>query len=217
MVAGELLSTLAVITPGRMMVIMSDPCAPQSAGPSDGLPPLAAENYTCSRCALDYSEISMEHATGVIQSIPAAVGDAAFTIADHARRQRPSPPVWSVTEYVCHLRDVYASFTIRLHRVLTEDRPALEPMFADLRARRFRYNERDLAPILDELAANVAGFCEEIGLAGVQDWGRVATRLPDEERTARWLVRQAMHEGVHHLADIRAVGSAVDNDEPGLS
>jgi hypothetical protein len=34
--------------------------------------------------------------------------------------------------------------------------------------------------------------------------------LPGEQRSARWLVRQAMHEGVHHLADIRTVGAAVD-------
>jgi hypothetical protein len=30
--------------------------------------------------------------------------------------------------------------------------------------------------------------------------------LPDEDRTALWLVRQAMHEGVHHLGDIRRIG-----------
>ena len=135
-------------------------------------------------------------------------------LAEPARRQRPSPQVWSVTEYVCHLRDVYATYTIRLHRARTEDRPALEPMLNDLRARRFRYNERDVVPILDELAANAAGFCEEIARAGPQDWDRVATRRPGEQRSARWLVRQAMHEGVHHLADIRAVGTAVDTNVP---
>jgi hypothetical protein len=95
-----------------------------------------------------------------------------------------------------------------LHRARTEERPALEPMLNDLRARRFRYNERDVVAILDEVAANAAGFCEEIAGAGPQDWDRVATRRPGEQRSARWLVRQAMHEGVHHLADIRTVGTA---------
>lgn len=110
------------------------------------------------------------------------------------------------------MRDVYASYTIRLHRTRTEDRPALEPMLNDLRARRFRYNERDVVPILDELDATAAGFCEEIARTGPQDWDRVATRLPGEQRSARWLVRQAMHEGLHHLADIRTVGTAVDTN-----
>ncbi|MDA3664686.1 hypothetical protein PFJ02_22105 [Mycobacterium xenopi] len=50
-------------------------------------------------------------------------------------------------EYVCHLRDVYLTYTIRLHRARTEERPTLEPTLNDLRARRFRYNDRDLTAI----------------------------------------------------------------------
>jgi hypothetical protein len=79
-------------------------------------------------------------------------------------------------------------------------------MFNDLRARRFRYNDCDLAATLDELAAAAAGFRDEVARTGENDWNRMATRLPDERRTARWLVRQAMHEGVHHLGDIQRVG-----------
>jgi DinB family protein len=193
---------------------MPDFYAPEDASTTAALPQLAAEDHTCSRCALTYSEIPIGHATEVIQAIPAAVRDAVLAVPDHARCQRPDPRIWSVTEYVCHLRDVYATYTIRLHRARTEDRPALEPMLNDLRARRFRYNERDVAPILDELAANAAGFCEEIASAGPQDWDRVATRRPGEQRSARWLVRQAMHEGVHHLADIRTVGTAAGTNVP---
>ncbi|BBU24179.1 DinB family protein [Mycobacterium xenopi] len=173
------------------------------------LPPLAAEDHVCDVCALAYPEISIDDAVAVVIPLPIAVRDAVEAIPQHARRRRPSPQVWSVTEYVCHLRDVYVAFTIRLHRIRTEDVPALEPMYNDLRARRFRYNDRDLTATLDELAAAVTGFCEQIDRTGTQDWDRVATRLPGEQRSARWLVRQAMHEGVHHLADIRRIGNAI--------
>jgi DinB family protein len=196
------------------MVPMSDFSAPENTSATDALPQLAAEDYTCSACALTYSEVRLEHAAEIIQAIPAAVRDAVFAVPGRTRRQRPGPGVWSVTEYVCHLRDVFATYTIRLHRVRTEDRPALEPMLNDLRARRFHYNERDVVPILDELAANATGFCEEIASVGPRDWDRVATRLPGEQRSARWLVRQAMHEGVHHLADIRTVGTAAGTSAP---
>lgn len=43
------------------------------------------------------------------------------------------------------------------------------------------------------------------------EWDRVVTRLPNEERTTRWLVRQAMYEGQHHLGDIRRTGEAARN------
>jgi hypothetical protein len=188
---------------------MSAFSAPDDPDRKDALPPLAAEDHTCASCALSYSEVSVPHAVEVIQTLPTAVCDAALAVPEPARRQRPAPQVWCVTEYVCHVRDVYATYTIRLHRVRTEHQPVLEPMLNDLRARRFRYRDRDVGPILDELAANVAGFCDEIARVGPQDWDRLATRLPHERRSARWLVRQAMHEGIHHLADIRAVATAV--------
>jgi len=80
-------------------------------------------------------------------------------------------------------------------------------MLNDLRARRFRYNERSVDAVLDELGATAAGFCEEV--ARMEQWDRLVTRLPGEHRTARWLVRQAMHEGQHHLDDISKTTSAV--------
>jgi hypothetical protein len=76
-------------------------------------------------------------------------------------------------------------------------------MLNDLRARRFHYNEADVAAVLDELARTVAGFCEEVGHVPPDGWDRTVLRLPGERRTARWLVRQAMHEGLHHVIDIR--------------
>jgi hypothetical protein len=170
------------------------------------LPPLAAEDHVCEACSVAYSAIGIAEAVGVIAGLPGAVREAIGAIPPEKRRMRPGPGVWSIAEYLCHLRDVYVSFTIRLYRVRTEHEPALEPMFNDLRARRFRYNDCDIEATLDELAAAAAGVCEEVARAGEHDWERVATRLPGERRTARWFVRQAMHEGVHHLADIRNIG-----------
>lgn len=173
------------------------------------LPPLAAEDHTCADCKLFYSDITIVQARDAIAELPAEVRASVITVPPEAHHIRPGPDVWSVTEYLCHLRDVYATYTIRLHRTHTEDRPVLEPMLNDLRAKRFRYNDHDVHAVLDQLAATAAGFCEEIDHVGGDDWSRMATRLPGEERTARWLVRQAMHEGVHHLNDIREAGRAV--------
>ncbi|WP_156687245.1 DinB family protein [Mycobacterium sp. Marseille-P9652] len=166
------------------------------------LPPLAAEDHICRRCSVVYADTGVDDAVNVIAGLPGAVREVAGAIPAEARRLRPAPDVWSIAEYLCHIRDVYVSFTIRLYRVRTEQRPALEPMFNDLRARRFRYNDCDIDATLDELAAATAGFRDEVARMGEDDWDRVATRLPHEERTARWFVRQAMHEGVHHLVDI---------------
>ena len=173
------------------------------------MPPLAGEDHVCARCRLSYRDVDVEHAVAVIDSIPAAVRAAVEGIAPESLRVRPGEGRWSVVEYVCHLRDVYATYTIRLHRARTEDRPVLEPMLNDLRARRFRYNDSGVEAVLDQLDATVAGFQDEVTRAGRDDWARVVTRLPGEERTARWLVRQAMHEGIHHLDDIHLTAEIV--------
>jgi DinB superfamily len=175
----------------------------------DGLPQLAAEEYVCHDCGMSYEAVSVENAAQVIRCIPSDVRDAVLAIPTEAWRLRPGFRAWSITEYVCHIRDVYATYTIRLHRARTEVHPFLEPMFNDLRAKRFRYNESDMNAVLFELSATAVGFCEEIDHTGPGDWDRLVARLPSEERTARWLVRQAMHEGKHHLADIRRTGEAV--------
>jgi hypothetical protein len=68
------------------------------------------------------------------------------------------------------------------------------------------YAEVSIEATLSELAAATAGFSEDVARTDEGDWDRIASRLPGEDRTARWLVRQAMHEGVHHLGDIRRIG-----------
>ena len=133
------------------------------------------------------------------------MGDLVLAPADATLRQRPDDKTWSALEYACHIRDVYSVYTIRLYQTRVEERPMLEPMLNDLRAVRFRYNQREIGAVLGEVADNVAGFIDETTRFSGGDWDRVATRLPGEERTARWLVRQAMHEGVHHLWDIAQV------------
>ena len=174
-----------------------------------GLAPLPAENHVCDGCGFSYSMLSVEAARVQLWSQPHDIRAAVLSIPEGRARRRPEPGTWSVLEYACHIRDVYATTTIRLHRAVTESLPVLEPMFNDLRAMRFRYNERDVAGILGELEDNARGFDDEIAAVAEQYWDRQVMRLADEFRSARWLVRHAVHEGAHHLGDIRRVADRV--------
>lgn len=120
-----------------------------------------------------------------IGGLPAAVRAALVAIPAGVLAQRPTRNSWSVIEYLCHVRDVYISYTIRLYRARTEDRPVLEPMLNDLRASRFRYMDRDVYPVLDELTASVSGFCEEVAQMRAEQWDRVVTRLPGGRNAPR--------------------------------
>ena len=166
------------------------------------VPSLGGEDFVCASCGLSFAEVSVERAIQAIRLVPGEVREVVSAMPMQAHRVRPERGSWSITEYVCHLRDVYATYTIRLHRAVTEHEPMLEPLFNDLRAQRFRYNKLEVNAVLPELDANVAGFLEEVSHTRNNQWSRIVTRLPSETRTARWLVRQVMHEGTHHLDDI---------------
>jgi hypothetical protein len=169
------------------------------------LPPLPAEEHHCGECGFAYTSVSVETAIERIRAVPERVEQAVLDASDDELRARPRDEVWSALEYVCHLRDVYAVSTIRLYRTRVEDVPILEPMLNDLRAVRFRYNRRELRPVVAELADNVSGCLAEASSNTATTWERVARRRPGEERTARWLLRQAAHEGLHHVRDIGEV------------
>jgi hypothetical protein len=171
------------------------------------LPPLADEDHRCGSCAYSYPDTTVEAATELVRSMRHRYADAIAATPDDILRVRPHDATWSVLEYLCHVRDVYTVGTIRLYRIRVEDRPALEPMLNDLRTVRFRHNEHEPGSVLRELGFAVAGCMDEV--ARVTDWGRVATRLPTEERSARWLLRHLAHEGLHHLHDIEDVRTAV--------
>jgi len=160
------------------------------------LPAWAAEDHACGSCSLAYAQITVDDAVQAIQALPAQLRAAVDAVPSRFRQQRPDPSTWSVAEYACHIRDVLISTTIRLHRGRTENAPAVDPMFNDLQADRFRYNQANLTAVLEETAAATAGLCAEISRMNGPDWERV-------------VLRQAMHEGLHHLDDIAAVRASL--------
>ena len=169
------------------------------------VPPLVGENHSCSECGYDYSTVSVETARATIVRSSEEIREVALSIPDANLRRRPDSVTWSPLEYVCHVRDVFATYTLRLHRTRTEETPTMEPMYNDLRATRFRYNERNLIAVLDELRDNAQGLIDEMDTTPDSGWQRRAVRFPGEARTALWLVRQAAHEGAHHRLDLTAV------------
>src|SRR4051812_18303438 len=78
----------------------------------------------CPECGYDAESMPFEQVPAAVESVVAAFADR-LTRPDADRR--PEPDVWSPAEYACHVRDVCRIFTVRLHRLLTED----DPVFAN--------------------------------------------------------------------------------------
>ena len=178
------------------------------------LPPLFAEDHTCERCGLAYPSLDVDTCLGLVADSVTTMAALLPEMGADALRQRPAPGVWSVVEYACHVRDVLLTYAVRVHRGVVEDRPALDPMYGDWRAERFGYVAMPLDVLLEELGAAANGFAAEVGTVPDDAWDRTVARRPREVRTVRWLVRQAAHECVHHLADITEITSGAARPSP---
>lgn len=165
-----------------------------------GPPAWVAEDFSCPECGFAFADCDVAGIAARLPTLAADIRQVVEAADPAALRARAGSQTWSAIEYLCHVRDVFQASTIRLYRARTEDEPRLEPLFNDQRAIWFRYAEREPVPVLAELDAAVAGCRDEI--ARVEDWDRSVMRLPGETRTVRWLARAAVHEAVHHRADI---------------
>ena len=174
-------------------------------------PPLAPELHVCAECPLRYADVDPGAAAEMVRSFPGRYREALRGASDELLRRRPLSGVWSMLEYVCHARDVYAVYHERVTRTLAEDRPVLEPMGNDRRAAEQRYNTQPLPGVLTGLDGYAEDFAALVDSLPPDRWDRVCTRLPGEERTLLWLVRQAAHEGLHHLRDVERVRAAAES------
>jgi hypothetical protein len=166
------------------------------------LPPLPEEGYHCESCGLRYGDLSPSAAVRLIGSYPAQYRRRLQHLPADVLHRRPAAGVWSALEYACHVRDVYDVYDTRVRRTLIEDEPVLEPMRNDERAQRHAYNQQPLDAVLSALERNADRFAALAGEIAERQWGRSAVRFPGERRTVLWMVRQAAHEGLHHLHDI---------------
>ncbi|MFG2052604.1 DinB family protein [Micromonospora sp. NPDC048930] len=162
----------------------------------------------CDECGFVYAAVSAEALPNLLRPLGARFTAALAEVADP--RRRPAEGVWSPLEYTCHVRDVLRVQGDRLALALTVDGPEFVPMGRDERAVEERYNEQEPAIVLadlttaaDDLAARFAGLDPaQLARTGVYPWPR------RQARTLLWLGQHTVHEGEHHLLDIRrATGS----------
>lgn len=124
-------------------------------------------------------------------------------------RTRPEPTVWSALEYVAHMRDVLGFYLDRIDRVLVEDRPAMTATDFATMAEARRYQDEDLAAVLDAVDRTARMTSERLRQLRPDDWPRIGIGSEGGERTVLTLARRLAHDGQHHLMDLDRVRAAV--------
>jgi hypothetical protein len=163
---------------------------------------------SCEQCGFVYGSIGVADIPDALRALSLQYGDALLeTDVAGLIRMRPSPDVWSALEYACHVRDVWLVQRDRAILALVEDRPSYPRMFRDERTYLAGYQREDAAEVAGELvmAANLMAKLFE-GLDSHQLARLCIYNYPEPaERDVAWLGHHTLHEGTHHLDDLRSV------------
>jgi hypothetical protein len=163
-----------------------------------------ADDETCEQCGFQWSAVSAEEipdrlrfATGSFVGVIKAAGASANV--------RPSLERWSILEYGAHLRDVLISIRERIITASIEDEPTGAPIHRDDRVSLGFYKLDSSADVAKELAAASELFIRTFESLPADYERRRFTYSPVTPRkvTILWAGAQAVHEGEHHLSDVR--------------
>ena len=105
----------------------------------------------------------LESAARALQEFPSKVRRLIAGLENDVLRKKPSlknPPEgeFSIAENVCHLRDIECEgYSVRLRRLLEEERPFLHDIDGDRLARERDYNSQPVPSALEQFAAERMG------------------------------------------------------------
>jgi hypothetical protein len=163
----------------------------------------------CDECGFVYGAVSSDQVPDRLRAFEPHFRAVLVGVEPRIIRRRPAPDVFSALEYTCHLRDVIRLEEWRIRVMLAHDEPefvAVQPGGGTVTE---GYQRQELTAVLDELAAAADSLAELY--AGLSDADRGRTAIYHRpERMIRTLDRAALdavHEGEHHLVDVRrAIG-----------
>jgi hypothetical protein len=160
---------------------------------------------SCEPCGFDPSRVSPRDAVDQLRDFPRLWRSALAVHLDDPDPEavlagRLAPGEWTPLEHAGHVRDVLHALDIRVQRVLREDDPVLPETHVTPPA---GANEQGMAVVLAALSVSADQLARTIDNAAPETWARSAHRA-HRPVTALDLIREAVHEGTHHLRQATA-------------
>lgn len=157
--------------------------------------------HRCPDCGYDAATVAPTEVAGAIRENASAWS---LVLRRDGATQRPSPLVWSPTEYAAHVRDVHRIFADRVGLMLTEEDPEFPNWDQDAAAVADRYDRQrpaDVGPALASAAEQVAAGYDAVP---PDAWQRTGRRSNGSRFTVATLATYHLHDVVHHLWDVTA-------------
>jgi hypothetical protein len=172
--------------------------------------PIRRPGGDCALCGFEARSVSPSDALVAIRSYPRryrrVLQEAMLDLnrGDDLIRHRP-PGQWSALELTAHVRDSLHVFENRLRRIVFEDRPSLAE--AELETPPAAAHDQGVELVLASFLSNADQFAHAATSVTGDDWLRAGT-LGEIEVSALDVLREAVHDGSHHLRDVEKVLAA---------
>jgi len=161
-----------------------------------------ATSGECAGCGFRPDRVTPADAAVSLRSFPSRWRSALAVHLDDPDPEgilagRTAPGEWTPLEHAGHVRDVLHALDIRLQRLLREDEPVLPETHVTPPA---GANDQGVAVVLAALSVSadqLAATVEQTLARDLDRWGRRA----GERVSALDLMREAVHEGTHHLRE----------------
>jgi hypothetical protein len=159
----------------------------------------------CEECAYDGEQIVPASVASRLLSLVPCYREAVSGSAPSELTARPEPEVWSPLEYLSHVRDVFLVQRERVVLAQVDDLPNLARMHRDERVALCGYSSFAVDAVLVHLATAAELCAATFAALGGESWSRrfVYNWPSPAEHDLAWLARHTLHEGTHHLFDLR--------------
>lgn len=113
---------------------------------------------------------------------------------------RARPDRWSELEYGGHVRDLSAVFDTRVHAMLDTEAPVFPDWDQDAAAA--AYSGEDPRHVAEGIVVTGERLADSLAAVAPELWHRPGTRSDGASFTVATLAIYALHEHVHHAADV---------------
>lgn len=189
--------------------------APSNRQREPRLHPMRTPGADCAKCGFEARTVSPSDAVAAIRSFPRRyrrlLQDALLDL-DFGERIITTRPagMWSALELTAHVRDALHVFDKRMQRIVQEDSPALAD--AELEVPPTSAHDQGVEVVLATFLSTSDEFARTASRISGDDWVRKGT-LGGADVSALDVLREAVHEGAHHLRDLERVIAAARDEQ----
>ena len=153
----------------------------------------------CDECGFDGDAWTDAEALAAVAELPTRWRDAIEGLDDDELLRRPIPAMWSIAEYVDHVREVLFGMRFALDSAIGQ--PGID--LGEPPEPRFHSEPRriDAVAASDGLDREARALVDRLSELSPEAWTAWAT-VGGQRVDAHWVVRHALHDATHHLLDV---------------